>query len=214
VLPAFADQPPKPPLVPPEKAAKALASVPLVNPGFESAAPGRQGAPDGWVAIQHAGPLSYTVTLDTEAPRSGGQSARIDNVGPEPFGTLYQIVPAAPLRGKTLRFSGWLRTRDAKGNVFGAGAGLNLHTMRGGYVVDHAQMRMDAVGGTTDWARYEVHLRVANTADQIEAGASLFGPGTVWLDDVALDVVEPPSAPASPPVAPPSAKPEPKRSTP
>jgi hypothetical protein len=207
-LPALADAPSKPPLVPPERAALPVASVPLANPGFESAAPGRLGAPDGWWGIQHAGPLSYTFTPDTEAPRSGGRSLRIDNVGPEPFGTLYQVVPAASLRGKTLRFSAWLRTRDAKGNVYGTGAGLKLQTMRGGYIVDHVHMRTDAVGGTTDWARYEVHLKVANGADQIEVGVNLFGPGAVWIDDVALDVVEPPSSPAAPNTAPGAAKPE------
>ena len=201
VLPALAEAPTGPPLVPPERAAQAIASVPLANPGFESAAPGRLGAPDGWWGIQHAGPLSYTFTPDTDAPRSGGRSLRIDNVGPEPFGSLYQVVPAAALRGKTLRFSAWLKTRDAKGNVYGSGAGLKLQSMRGGYTVDHAQMRMDSVAGTTDWARYEVHLKVAGTADQVEVGVTLFGPGTVWIDDVALDAVEPPPGPAAAPAA-------------
>lgn len=194
VLPAFADEPRKPPRVPPERAAKAIAGVPLVNAGFESTAPGKLGAPEGWWGIQHAGPQSYTFTPDTDVRRSGSRSLRVDNVGPEPFGTLYQVVPAAPLRGKTVRFSAWLRTRDAKGNAFGTGAGLKLHTMRGGYTVDHAQMRTDAVGGTSDWARYELHLRVGSTADQIELGVTLFGPGAVWIDDAALDVVEPPAA--------------------
>jgi hypothetical protein len=195
-LPAVADEPAaaRPPRVPPEQAARPIAPVPLANAGFESPAPGRQGAPDGWVAIQHAGPLSYTFTLDGEVFRSGARSLRIDNVGPEPYGALYQVLPAAALRGKTLRFSAWLKTRDAKGNVYGSGAGLKLQSMRGGYIVDHAQMRMDSVGGTTDWARYEVHLKVASTADQIEVGVNLFGPGTAWLDDAALDVVEPPAA--------------------
>jgi hypothetical protein len=201
VLPVLADAPSAPPLVPPERAARPVASVPLANPGFESAAPGRLGAPDGWWGIQHAGPLSYTFTPDTDAPRSGGRSLRIDNIGPEPFGTLYQVVPAAALRGKTLRFSAWLRTRDAKGNVYGSGAGLKLQTMRGGYIVDHVHMRMDSVGGTTDWARYELHLKVANAAEQIEVGVNLFGPGAVWIDDVALDVVEPPSVAAATPAA-------------
>jgi hypothetical protein len=211
--PALAEEPRQPPLVPPERAAKPLAPVPLANPGFESSAPGRLGAPDGWWGIQHAGVPSYTFTLDADAPRAGGRSLRIDNIGPEPFGTLYQVLPATALRGKTLRFSAWLRTRDAKGNVYGSGAGLKLQSMRGGYIVDHAQMRMDSVAGTTDWARYEVHLKVAGTADQVEVGVTLFGPGTVWLDDVALDVVEPP-APSAPPGAAPAgsaARPEPQR---
>lgn len=205
---ASADAPARtpPPLVPPERAARPLASVPIANAGFESTAPGRQGAPESWVAIQHAGPLSYVFTVDNEAPRSGERSLRIDNVGPEPFGSVYQVLPAASLRGKTLRLSAWLKTRDAKGNRFGSGVGLKLQTMRGGYIVDHAHMRMDSVGGTTDWARYEVHLKVAGTADQIEAGVTLYGPGTAWLDDVALDVVEPPAA-APPPAAKPAEAP-------
>jgi hypothetical protein len=198
---AFAQAPEPGPAqrVPPERAAKALEGVALANAGFESATPGRQGAPDGWAGIQHAGPTSYTFTIDKDAPRSGAQSLRIDNVGPEPFGTLYQVLPAVALRGKTLRFSAWLRTRDAKGNGFGRGAGLKLQTMRGGYIVDNAQMRMDAVAGTTDWARYELHLKVGATADQIEVGVTLFGPGTAWIDDAALDVVLPPAAAAAKP---------------
>ena len=199
--PALAEERREPPRVPPERAAKPLESVPLANPGFESSAPGRLGAPDGWWGIQHAGVPSYTFTLDADAPRAGGRSLRIDNIGPEPFGTLYQVLPATALRGKTLRFSAWLKTRDASGNVYGSGAGLKLQSMRGGYIVDHAQMRMDSVAGTTDWARYEVHLKVAGTADQVEVGVTLFGPGTVWIDDVALDAVEPPPGPAAAPAA-------------
>jgi hypothetical protein len=186
-------------LVPPERAATPVASVPLQNAGFESATPGTVGAPTGWFAGQHAGPPSYTFTHDADAPRSGKLSLRIDNVGPEPWGALDQVITATPWRGKTLRFSAWLRTRDAKGNAHGAGAGLAMQTRHGGYVVDQVRMRTDAVGGTTDWARYEVHLEVARTADQIEVGVNLFGPGTVWIDDAALDVVEPPAAAAAPP---------------
>ena len=198
---ASCEVPPRPPLVPPEQAAKPVASVALLNPGFESAAPGTVGAPQGWLVGQHAGPPSYTFTHDAEAPRTGNLSLRIDNIGPEPWGALDQVIAATPLRGKMLRFSGWLRTRNASGNAHGGGAGLAMQTKRGGYVVEQARMRVNAVVGTTDWARYELHLHVANTADEIEVGVNLFGPGAVWIDDAALDVVEPPPAPASMPAA-------------
>lgn len=196
---------PRAPLVPPERATQPVASVPLLNPGFESAAPGTVGAPAGWFVGQHAGPPSYAFTHDADAPRTGNLSLRIDNIGPEPWGALDQVIAATPLRGKTLRFSAWLRTRNATGNAHGTGAGLAIQTRHGGYVVEQARMRTDAVAGTTDWARYEVHLEVARTADQIEVGVNLFGPGSVWIDDAALDVVEPPSKPAA---APGAAKPD------
>ena len=114
----------------------------------------------------------------------------MENIGPEPFGTIYQSVDATPYRGKKIRLAAWIRTERAAGNRYGAGAGLNLHAMNGGYPVVHVMMRKDAIHGTTDWARYEVALNVPGEADQIELGLNLFGPGIAWLDDVALDVMD------------------------
>ena len=176
----------------PARAAKPIA---LVNAGFESKAPGQLGAPEGWWIVQHAGPLSYTFKVDTTKPRSGSQSLRVENVGPEPFGTIFQKIDAPPYRGKTVRFAAWIRTEDAKGNRFGAGAGLGLHAMRAGYPVAHRMMRKDAIRGTTDWTRYEVTLAVPNDADHIEVGLNLFGPGVAWLDDAVVDVMETVSPP-------------------
>jgi hypothetical protein len=181
-----------PPAVPPEKAAQPIASVALVNAGFESTQPGPHGAPEGWFAVQHAGPKSYTFTPDATKPRSGERSVRVENTGPEPFGSIFQKVGAAPYHGRTLRFAAWIRTEGAKGNRYGAGAGLNLHAMKGGYPVARVTMRKDAVHGTTDWTRYEVALKVPDDADYIEVGLNLFGPGSAWLDDVALDVMDGP----------------------
>lgn len=186
------------PAVPPERAAKALAPIALVNAGFESTLAGQLGAPEGWWTVQHAGPRSYTFTLDTTHPRSGLRSLKMENIGPEPFGTVYQKVGAAPFRGRTLRFAAWIRTDGVKGNRYGTGAGLSLHAMSGGYPVAHVMMRKNAVSGTNGWARYEVALPIPNAADHIEAGLNLFGPGTAWLDDVALDVIEGPAAGESP----------------
>ena len=164
--------------------------VEVANPGFESNEPGRQGAPPGWWKLQHAGPDSYAFVLDPSNPRGGERSLRITNIGPEPFGTILQKLDAAPFRGRALRYSAWVRTDGAKGNRYGAGAGLVLHALRGGYPVSHVSMRKDAVGGTTGWARYQLTLKVPDHAEHIEIGLSLFGPGSAWLDDVELAVVE------------------------
>ena len=187
-----------PPAVALEAAAKSLESLPLANAGFESAKPGRLGAPDGWWAIQHAGPTSYKFTADTTTKHAGERSLRIDNVGSEPFGSIFQTIDAAPWRGKTLRLAGWIRTEGTTGNRYGSGAGLNVHAIRGGYSREVSQMRKNAVHGTTGWTRYEVVLDVSKDAEQIELGLNLFGGGTAWLDDVTLDVVEKRAAPGAP----------------
>lgn len=177
------------PAVPPEKAAKAISSIAIANPEFETAKQGTADSPEGWIAMQHAGSPSYKVTLDEAVRRKGKRSVRIENTGPEPVGTVQQALSAAPYRGKTLRFSGWLRTEGATGNVFGTGAGLMLNSMRGGYPHVYSQMQGNAVNGTTDWTRYEVVLAVPIDADHLEIGVLLFGPGTAWFDDAALDIV-------------------------
>jgi hypothetical protein len=161
------------------------------TPSFETAKEGTVDIPDGWIAMQHAGKPSYKVALDESVRRNGKRSVRIENTGPEPVGTVQQALSAAPYRGKTLRFSGWLRTEGATGNVFGTGAGLMLNSMRGGYPHVYSQMQGNAVNGTTDWTRYEVVLTVPNDADHLEIGVLLFGPGNAWFDDAALDLLTP-----------------------
>ena len=99
-------------------------------------------------------------------------------------------MAAIPYRGKTVRLAAWIRTEAAAGNRYGAGAGLNLQAMKGGYATVHRMMRKDAIPGTTGWARYEVTLKISDDADFIELGLNLFGPGIAWLDDVTLDVMD------------------------
>jgi hypothetical protein len=169
---------------------KAPASLPLVNPGFESTKPGMLGNPEGWFSIQHAGDLSYTFKLDATHAHGGARSVRVDNVGPEPFGAIYQTLPAAAHRGRRLRFAAWLRTEDARGSATGGGGVLMLQAMQGGAPVAWNHMKDAPVKGTTEWKRHAVELVVPANADQIELGAMLHGPGRLWLDDVELVVLE------------------------
>jgi hypothetical protein len=190
-------------------AMRVVGSVPLANAGFESTRPGKLGAPEGWWVVQHAGPESYRFSVDDTTKHAGERSMRVENVGPEPYGMVFQAIDATPYRGRTVRFAAWIRTEATTGNRFGTGAGLHLQTLRRGYPRDAAAMRKNAVKGTTDWTRYELVLAVANDADQIEVGLNLFGGGVAWLDEATLDVVEPakrtapaPAPPAAAPAAP------------
>lgn len=162
------------------------ARVPIVNGDFESARPGMSGNPEGWFSIQHAGDLSYTFKLDTEQRHSGERSVRVDNVGPEPFGSIYQQVSAQPFRGKTVRITAWLRTRGVTGSATGPGAVLLLQSMRSGAVLTFNHMRDNPQTGDREWTRQQIELAVPADAEQVEFGAMLHGPGSLWMDDVEL----------------------------
>jgi hypothetical protein len=163
-------------------------SITLVNGGFELAIAGGN-HPPGWVPIHHASTDSYVFTLDEEIRRSGSKSLRIANIGPEPFGSIVQKVRNPALRGQTIRYSAWLRTRDARGSALGGGGALMAQAMRNGVPVAHDHMRGAEVKGTTDWQRRSITLAIPADADDVEIGAMLFGAGTLWLDDAALEIV-------------------------
>ncbi|HEY8243754.1 MAG: hypothetical protein ACHQJ7_10780 [Vicinamibacteria bacterium] len=166
------------------------APVALVNPGFESKKPGEGGSPEGWVAIQHAGAESYDFVLDSGQKHSGTQSMRIKRIGPEPYGTIQQILDGTRYAGKTVRLSGWIRT-DAVPDGRNTGAGLILSALRGSSFIAHEHMKKTRVRGTTDWKRYTIELKLPPATTRLELGATLEGAGTVWVDDFELEVVEP-----------------------
>ncbi|MEP7180946.1 MAG: hypothetical protein ABI886_02020 [Betaproteobacteria bacterium] len=172
--------------------AQYVGPVTVVNPGFESNVPGIDGNPEGWHSYQHAGPLSYTFGVDREVKRSGKQSARIDNVGPEVYGTLGQILRGPQFAGKTIRFTAWIRTRDVTGNGWSKGTGLALTAYAGGSTIGGTNFRRTAFGGTTDWTLREVTTVAPAGTDRLDIEISMTGPGTVWIDDVTLEVLPAP----------------------
>lgn len=159
------------------------ASVALVNPGFESTAPGRRDDPEGWFTFQHAVEPSYRFSVDTVDPHGGARSFRIDSTGPDIYGAIAQSVDAAPHAGKVARYSAWLRTRDTKSAV------LTMVALKGGATVSNNFMADAPVAGTTPWTRYTITLPVPANADRIEIGAMLQGKGSLWLDDAELAFV-------------------------
>ena len=47
-----------------------------------------------------------------------------------------------------------------------------------------------AITGDTEWTRYEIVLDVPEVATLIAFGVLISGPGDVWIDDLAFDVVD------------------------
>ena len=159
----------------------------LTNAGFESTQPGPRGDPEGWFSFQHAGPVSYQFSVDAAERHGGERSLRIDNTGPEIYGSIAQGVDARPWRGKVARLSGWVKTRDADDG----GAVLTLLALQTGATLAHNFMPDAPIKGTTGWKRYTITLVLPPSTDKLEVGAMLRGRGSVWLDDVELEIGEP-----------------------
>ncbi|MDR0247873.1 MAG: hypothetical protein LBI16_05735 [Burkholderiales bacterium] len=149
----------------------------LANAGFEDGL-------EKW-STSPSDAKAYEFTADTEVFRSGKQSVRIRSVAGEHGGAVYQVLPIAALRGKTIELSGWLKTDDATG----AGAVLTLRVLGNDRLLEFNLMHNAPVKGTTDWKRYSIPVKVSKNASELEVGVTLNHKGTVWMDDIELNVV-------------------------
>jgi hypothetical protein len=159
------------------------APIELENASFD--APGDL---PGWHAVGHAQGQSHEFAVDRERHRSAPASARIKRTGPEPWGLLVQVVKVQPAwAGKTVRFSGYLRTAGATGT----GAGLTLQaTTGGGAILVHDHMDDRRVRGEQDWKRVSAQIKVPAGAFYLKTGVILEDDGTLWADDLQLELVD------------------------
>lgn len=134
----------------------------------------------------------YAVGLDPDTKRTGDSP---------PAGCMKSLLPkfnpndqanaarsfAGPypvLRGKRVRLSAWLKTRNVDG-----WCGLRMVIIRNDIIVAADDMRDRPVHGTTDWAQYQVVMDVPGDATRIFFAAAMFGKGEVWTDDFQLQPV-------------------------
>ena len=130
---------------------------------------------------------TYRVGLDRSVKHGGSASGHVTSrsTSAQGFGTLSQIVRADDYRGKRVRFSAYIKTRDASG----IGAGLWMRVDGDGGMLGFDNMQNRAMRGTTDWTRVAVVLDVPENAEGIAFGFLLASSGEGWVDDALFEVV-------------------------
>jgi len=129
----------------------------------------------------------FRVGLDRSVGRSGGASGHVTaaSQAPTAFGSLSQIIRADDYRGKRIRFSAYVKTRD----VSGKGVGLWMRVDGNGGTMAFDNMQRRPLLGSVDWTRASVVLDVPGDAEGILFGLILASGGEVWMDDASLEVV-------------------------
>lgn len=142
--------------------------------------------PSGWMRMGMSG---YRVGLDRSLGRSGGASGHVTaaSQAPAAFGSLSQIIRAEDYRGKRLRFSAYVKTRD----VSGRGVGLWMRVDGNGGTMAFDNMQSRPLLGSADWTRLSVVLDVPVEAEGVLFGLILASGGEAWMDDASLEVVGP-----------------------
>lgn len=142
--------------------------------------------PFGWTAL---GDTSYVITLDTGL-HVGGRGFTVATIRANTdkvtgLGVLQQSIKANDYRGQRVQLTGYVKARAAD-----ADANLFLRIDGATEVIASDYMEARPIRGTSDWTQYAIVLDVPRNAVGLTFGFSLVGSGQVWLDDVALEVVD------------------------
>ncbi|RTL42442.1 MAG: hypothetical protein EKK48_10635 [Candidatus Melainabacteria bacterium] len=142
----------------------------------------------GWACWQE--PYNaYEIGTDDQIVNVGNRSAFVRSIdGTGQFGAIMQKISADKFRGKRIRFSGFLRCKDAQN-----GCGLFMEVfalfpennpLR---ALDNMSKRL--VSGTMEWVKCELTLDVPDDAYGINIGARLLGQGQLWIDGLKFEEV-------------------------
>lgn len=162
----------------------------LSNGGFEQL-DDRQ----AFTAWRYQDQAGKTISADTQATQEGTQSAKIDTTtsnGP-PVGIfgLAQSIDISSLVGKTIRYRASVRTENLAGQAqaqLWARIDCRRSDQEEPFLGGFDNMS-DRPIRSSDWAAYDIILKVPEHADQIVVGIFLTGTGQAWIDQASLQVV-------------------------
>ncbi len=156
------------------------------NLGFEVR--GKSGGPAGW---GYKG-VRYRVSLDSSIRHTGARSLKLEafpSDSLEPSIKFFHRFPLDYSAGKKLRLSVWIRTEA----VLRGSANMYVNFLQDDSVIFRKTLDGDTIRGTSGWKQYTTEFTITKEAQNqqqkyIEYGVYAKGDGTVWFDDVMLEL--------------------------
>lgn len=167
-----------------------LITIPVTSGLLRAQSSSASAIPAGWhLAGSH--PSDYTAGTDSSAVYAGLPSAFLKaKTDAQDFGTLMQTFASDQYKGRRIRLSANVKS-DSVARSSGLWLRIDGRAENGGIpkMLGFDNMQNRPIKGTTAFARYEIVLDVPNEAVDIAMGIILAGPGEVWLNNVAIDIV-------------------------
>lgn len=132
-------------------------------------------------------PEKYEIGADPNGVREGSVAKflRAKTDDRKAWATLMQTISADAYRGKRVRFSAQVRT-DSIGDWSGLWMRVDLDDDEMGAFYNSQDK---PIKGSTGWQWRSVTLDVAENANLLHFGVNGAGGGTVWIDDLKMEVV-------------------------
>ena len=90
--------------------------------------------------------------------------------------------------GKRIRLTAWLK---CEGIAYKSGLSVQVNGPAFRQIANEGQKGRRPLLGTMDWQKYAAVADVPTNAQSIFSGLILNGRGTIWIDDVQTEVVDP-----------------------
>ncbi|MBI2968981.1 MAG: hypothetical protein HYY40_14360 [Bacteroidetes bacterium] len=144
--------------------------------------------PQGWFKAGNK-PGSYEMGTDKWAGQDGKNAATIKSKDKKinGFGTLMQNCLPDMFRGKRVRMTGYMKSKDV---IQWAGFWLRVDQPNSNTPLSFDNMHDRSVKGTSEWQKYEIVLDVPLNSSNIAYGALLAGTGQIWFDNLSFEVVD------------------------
>jgi hypothetical protein len=143
---------------------------------------------DGWEMMGSARPL-YQAALDPAAKRADTTPLHV-HADRAPFPSsvagAFRAFPAAPLLGKRVRATLWVKTSSLSSALCVA----RLESGEDEWTGSKLGSKTEHLDGDSDWHACSMDLLVATGAGIILVGVKLEGTGDVWLDAPRVDAIE------------------------
>jgi hypothetical protein len=131
-------------------------------------------------AVTHSGLPSLRLTSTTAKPTESTGSLRVINANTHD-------IDLSKLLGKRIRISAYIKSENVQNNA-GMFLIANSSTENQWETFDPGLDR--SLTGTTDWKKIDIVFDVYPKTTGIQCGFQLSGAGTVWMDDVRIEIVD------------------------
>ena len=135
----------------------------------------------------------YSGAIDHANAYEGSGSGQLKSTSDAAHnGTLMQVSSAAAYRGKSLKMRAFLRSNEVAQR---AGLWIRADDINGVTVAFRncysPRAPLSFIEGDTAWKEVEITIDIPDSAVALSYGVQMAGTGTVWIDNVSIDVIGP-----------------------
>jgi uncharacterized protein YjdB len=161
----------------------------VYNGGFEEVTPGSANGFSGGLQADRWTAWGAEATVESAVYHSGSRSLKLLVTNATTAGAFQSNISVEP--GKTYRVSEWVKT-DSISASKPTFLRFTVSNSSGTALITNKVLENTKLSGTRDWTYVEDYITIPQNGVRLNVGQYFdYGTGTVWIDDVSVEEMEP-----------------------